>query len=41
MAYLKLEESIKEIGYKRQFKMPANLLGGWESKIKASFFNVS
>ena len=35
MPYLKLEENITEISHKRQFKMPANLFSGWESKIKA------
>jgi len=28
MAYLKLEEIIKEISQKRQFNMPAKLFGG-------------
>lgn len=36
VAYLKLEESIKEISHKRPLKMPANLFSGWESKTKAT-----
>ena len=41
MAYLKLEEIIKEISHKSQFQMSANLFSGWESKLKHLLLNVS